>query len=128
MREMSADTQDLLTYAPVKKTDRFDILISDVHQGGEKIAIDGTTNLTLQEVWEWLCHGGDWAFTITAHGNPDKIFMDGVLNYLSMRAAVDGRMLCYLCEATDAEISELQEKVHKRVLAEIAALQPPRVE
>ena len=123
MRQMTANTRTLLFYDPIEKIDRFDILISDPHQGGEETTITGTTNLSLQEVWDWLSRGGDWSFTVTAHNCPEKIFISGLLRYQSIRAAVDGQVLCSLCSATEDDIGDLVEKAHKRVLSEIAALQ-----
>jgi hypothetical protein len=114
--------RNLLYYEPVTKIDRFDILISDVHAGDDYTTIPSTTNLSLQEVWDWLCDGGDWGFRVTAHNMPDQVFMSGLLRYGSLRAAADGEVLVHLCEATDEEAAELKEKTRNRLFAEMEAM------
>lgn len=109
---------DLLYYEPVTKIDRFDILISDVHAGDDYKTISSTTNLSLQQVWDWLCDGGDWSFRVTAHNQPDHVFMSGLVRYESLRAAAAGEVLVHLCSATDEEAAELKEKAHNRIMKE----------
>jgi hypothetical protein len=106
----------LLFQDPCEKITRFDIHIIDIYCHGDTFTtIECSENLSLQEVWEWLCHGGDWKFKVTAHGQPDKVFMDGYLYHdNSFRAAVDGHNLAVLCEATEDEAYDLKEKVHQR--------------
>lgn len=112
--------RQLLYYRPVEQVTRFDILISDPHKRNDPYTtIDSSANLTLQEVWEWLCDGGEWSFRVTAHNNPDKVFMSGLTTYESMRSAVDGEALVSLCTATEEEADELAQKVHDRVLKEL---------
>jgi hypothetical protein len=111
--------RQLLFYMPVEKIDRFDILISDPHAGDDYTTIEGTANLTLQEVLDWLSAGGEWSFRVTAHGNPDKIFIRGLLGFESMRDAVAGEALMSLCTANEDEIDELEKKVRARVLNEL---------
>jgi hypothetical protein len=113
---------NLLYYEPVTKIDRFDILISDVHAGDDYTTIPSTTNLSLQQVWDWLCHGGDWSFKVIEHGQPDHVFMSGLVGHESLRAAADGELLVHLCAATDEEAKELKEKAHNRVRAEMKAV------
>ncbi len=114
--------QQLLFYMPVEKINRFDILISDPHAGDDYSTIDGTVNLTMQEVWDWLSTGGEWSFRVTAHGNPDKVFIRGLLGFESMRAAVAGEALMHLCAANEDEIAELEKKVRARVLNELKSV------
>jgi hypothetical protein len=111
--------RQLLFYMPVEKVDRFDILISDPHAGDEYTTIDGTANLTMQEVFDWLGAGGEWSFRVTAHNNPNKIFIRGLLGFESMRDAVAGESLMSLCTANEDEIEELEKKVRTRVLNEL---------
>jgi hypothetical protein len=113
--------RNLLYYEPVTKIDRFDILISDVHAGDDYTTIPSTTNLSLQEVWDWLCHGGDWSFKVIEHDQADHVFMSGLVGHESLRAAADGELLVHLCDATDEEAAELKEKAHNRNRAEMEA-------
>jgi hypothetical protein len=114
--------RDLFYYRPVEKVTRFDILISDPYQGGEHHTIDGTENLSLQEVWEWLCTGGDWSFIVTAHNNPEQVFMRGsTYDDNCFRHAVDGEALMRLCTATKEESEEFRSDVKKRRRAEMKA-------
>lgn len=111
--------RELLFYTPVEKVDRFDILISDPHAGDDYTTIEGTAGLTLQEVLDWLSAGGEWSFRVTARGNPDKIFIRGLLGFEGMRDAVAGESLMSLCTANEDEIEELEKKVRARVLNEL---------
>lgn len=113
--------RQLLFYAPVEKIDRFDIWVSDPHAGDHYSTLDSTVNLTMQEVWDWLSTGGEWSFRVTAHGNPDKIFIRGLLGFEGMRDAVAGESLMHLCTATEEEIDELEKKVRARVLGEMVS-------
>lgn len=110
----------LLMYRAVEQVTRFDILISDPHAGDGFAPIEETENLTLQEVWDWLSLGGEWAFRVTAHGNPEKIFMRGLVSYESMRDAVAGKALMVVCNATDAELTEFEQKVCDRIKTQSA--------
>ena len=119
--------RQLLYYRPVEQVTRFDILISDPHKRNDPYTtIDGSASLTLQEVWEWLCDCGEWSFRVTAHNDPDNVFMSGLTTYKSLRAAVDGQALCNLCTATEEEADELAKEVHDRVLKEMKALYTQR--
>lgn len=106
----------LLYHEPCEKITRFDIHIIDPYCHGDTFTvIEGSENLTLQEVWEWLGHGGDWKFKVTAHGAPEKVFMDGYTYHdYGFRAAVDGYNVVNLCTPTDEEAYELKERVYAR--------------
>ena len=113
--------RQLLFYKPVEKINRFDIWISDPHAGDSYHTLDCTVNLTMQEVWDWLSGGGEWSFRVTAHSNPNKIFIRGLLGFESMRDAVAGEELIHLCTANEEELAALEQKVRERALGEIAA-------
>lgn len=107
---------ELLLKAPCERITRFDIHIIDIYCHGDTFTtIEGSENLSLQEVWEWLCEGGDWKFKVTAHGQPDKVFLSGyTYDDHCLRHAVDGYALAMLCDATDDEAYELKARVHER--------------
>jgi hypothetical protein len=116
---MSEEIQ-LFYHEPYEKVTGFDILVSDPYAGGEFTTLCTTVNLNLQQVWEFLCEGGDWSFKVTAHNQPEKIFMRGSLYHDNMlRSAADGRTSYHLCFANSEEMAELKEKVHKRLRKEI---------
>lgn len=103
-------------YQDVEQVKRFDILISDIHAHNDPYkTIESSVGLTLQEVWDWLCDGGEWAFIVTAHNDAAKVFMRGE-TLASMRAASEGRVLMSLCTATEEEAAELVEKTRLRIL------------
>ena len=116
---MSEEIQ-LFYHEPCEKVTGFDILVSDPYAGGEFTTLCTTVNLNLQQVWEFLCEGGDWSFKVTAHAQPEKIFMRGSLYHDNMlRSAADGRTSYHLCFANSEEMGELKEKVHKRLRKEM---------
>ena len=103
-------------HEPREKITGFDILLSDPYAGGGFRAIDMTVNLSLQQVWEFLCEGGDWNYKVTAHGQPDKVFMSGAIYHDHvLRHAVDGEAPVHLCFATEEEANEIKEKAHARI-------------
>jgi len=103
-------------YQNVERIKLFDILIADVHSRNDPYTtIDRTRGLTLQEVWDWLCTGGDWAFIVTAHNDATKVFMRGE-TLASLRAASEGRILMSLCTATEEEAEALARQTHKRIM------------
>jgi hypothetical protein len=114
----------LLFKYPCEKITRFDIRIIDPYCHGDTFTtIEGSENLALQEVWEWLCQGGDWKFEVTAHGDPTKVFLSGYTYHdHCLRAAVDGHNLAVLCTATDDEAYALKKQVYKRVKKEMGLL------
>jgi hypothetical protein len=118
-------TREVLYHEPIEKINRFDILIADVYAGDDYTTIDGTENITMQEVWDWLSTGGDWNFRVTAHGQPDKIFLRGFVALNGMRDAVAGEALMRLGEATEEELNELYAKIRQRSRAECEALKQP---
>lgn len=104
---MSAGERELLYYEPIEKVDRFDVLISDPYCNGDEYrAIEGSSNLTMHQVWEWLSEGGDWAFRVTAAGNPDRLFMNGCTYDFGMRQASEGRVLQRLSYGRDSHEPE----------------------
>lgn len=110
--------EKVITYEEdVKKIPLFDILISDIHAGDEYSTIDCSIGLTYHEVWEWISEGGDWAFRVVEHKNPDNVFMTGN-TYQSMNSARKGVAQVVLGHVTEEEIDELsfdfKEKARKR--------------
>ena len=70
---------------------RFDILIRDIYCDSDYGSVDSTENLTLQEVLDWLCHGGDWGFLVVAHGDPTQLFMSGHIYHDNpLKEVIDG--------------------------------------
>lgn len=114
----------LLFQDPCEKITRFDIRIIDPYCHGDTFTtIEGSENLALQEVWEWLCQGGDWKFEVTAHGDHTKVFLSGYTYHdHCLRAAVDGHNLAVLCEATEDEAYDLKERAYQRQKKEWAAI------
>jgi hypothetical protein len=121
-------TREVLYHEPIEKINRFDILIADVYAGDDYTTIDGTENITMQEVWDWLSTGGDWNFRVTAHGQPDKIFLRGFVALNGMRDAVAGEALVRLGEVTKDELDELYAKIRSRRREEFAAAEQPKKE
>jgi hypothetical protein len=116
---MSEEIQ-LVYYEPCEKITGFDILLSDPYAGGGFKTIDMTVNLNLQQVWEFLCEGGDWSFVVTPHGRPNEVFMRGAIYHDHIfRHSVDGQRDYHLCYANSEEMGELKEKVHKRLRKEM---------
>jgi hypothetical protein len=116
---MSEEIQLFYT-EPCEKVTGFDILLSDPYAGGGFKTLDMTVNLSLQQVWEFLCEGGDWSFKVTPHNQPDKVFMSGSIYHDHvLRHSADGKQDWHLCFANSEEMAELKEKVHKRLRKEI---------
>jgi hypothetical protein len=112
---MSKEIQ-LMYFEKCEQIKHFDILVSDPHAGDEFTKLSDTTYLTLQEVWAWLCEGGDWSFKVIAHAQPDKVFMRGSLYHDNvLRHAAAGEMPVHLCFATEEEANEIKEKAHARI-------------
>jgi hypothetical protein len=116
---MSEEIQ-LFYYEPCEKVPGFDILVSDPYAGGAFTTLSTTVNLNLQQVWEFLCEGGDWSFKVTAHAQPDKIFMRGSIYHDNMlRSAADGKTQYSLCFATPDEAADITEKTRARIRKEM---------
>lgn len=116
---MTEETQ-LVYFEKCEKVTGFDILLSDPYAGGGFKTNSTTVNLSLQQVWEFLCEGGDWSFKVTPHGQPDKVFMSGSIYHDNvLRHAADGERDWHLCFANSEEMAELKEKVHKRLRKEL---------
>ena len=114
----------LIYYEKCEKIEGFDILLSDPYAGDALETIDSTVNLNLQQVWEFLCEGGDWNFKVTAHGRLDKVFMSGSIYHDNvLRHATDGQVDWHLCFATPAEMEELREKTRTRLRKEMQPLE-----
>jgi hypothetical protein len=109
----------LVYFEQCEQIRRFDILVSDPHAGCERRALPSTTNLTLQEVWEWLCEGGEWSYKVTAHGQPDKVFMSGLTYINALKHAYEGSSAVHLCFATEEEAEEFKEKTFSRLRKEM---------
>jgi len=110
---------DVVYYEQCEKISGFDILISDPYRRGDEYTVgQNATNISLQEVWEWLSCGGCWNFRVTATGKPDSVFMSGLLHDTcgSMRDKVDGKYLVNLVsDATREEMMEFRKQVHDRI-------------
>lgn len=115
---MSENIQ-LMYYEKCEQIKLFDILVSDPHAGDAFTTLASTENLTLQEVWEWLCEGGDWSFKVIAHGRPDKVFMSGLIHFNALKHAAAGEAPIHLCFATEEEANELKEKTYARLRKEM---------
>ena len=110
----------LFYYEPCEKVTGFDILVSDPYAGDEFKTLNMTTNLNLQQVWEFLCEGGDWSYKVTAHARPDKVFMVGSIYHDNIfRNAADGQAQYHLCFATEDEAHEMKEKTYERLRKEM---------
>ena len=61
---------------------RYDIYIADAHRDGDKWStIEGSADLSYEEMTDWLMHGGDWLFQVVPHTmppTPENIIMRGV--------------------------------------------------
>jgi hypothetical protein len=116
---MTEETQ-LVYFEKCEKVTGFDILLSDPYAGGGFKANSTSVNLSLQQVWEFLCEGGDWSFKVTPHNQPDKVFMSGSIYHDNvLRHAADGERSWHLCFATSEEMAELREKAHARIRKEM---------
>jgi hypothetical protein len=116
---MSEDIQ-LFYFEKCEKVSGFDILVSDPYAGGDFATLCTTVNLNLQQVWEFLCEGGDWSFKVTAHAQPDRIFMRGSLYHDNVfRHSADGERDWHLCHANPDEVAELRDKVRARYRKEM---------
>jgi hypothetical protein len=104
---VSQEERELLYYEPIEKVDRFDVLIRDLHCDHDRLeTIEGSAGLTIHQVWEWLSEGGDWAFQVTAAGNPDRVFMSGYTYDYGMRHASEGRVLQRVSYGADSHVAE----------------------
>lgn len=114
---------ELLYYEKCEQINRFDILVSDPYTNDDFHIIEGSYYLTLQEVWEWLCEGGDWNFKVMAakaDGHSDKCFLSGKTYHDNrLRDAVDGRTLLHLCFANEDEAAEVEAKAKARIKKEM---------
>jgi len=115
---MSKEIQ-LMYFEKCEQIKRFDILVSDPHAGDAFTTLPSTECLTLQEVWEWLCAGGDWSYKVIAHGRPDKVFMSGLIYVNALRHAYEGEEPIHLCFATEEEADEVKEKAFSRLRKEM---------
>lgn len=114
-KETSAETQ-LVYFKKCEQIKKFDILVADRHNRNDSFTrLDCSTGLTLQEVWNWLCEGGDWAYRITAHDQPDRVFLSGVTYFENcLKHANEGEELIHLCFANDDEVTDFKNKVKAR--------------